>query len=151
MAVQHQLIHRPCSWVWDVLSDGSRYSSWVVGTRSSWEQQGRWPLVGSTLGYEVKLGPWSYEGRTVVRVHEPPHRLELEAMAGKGGSARIALEMRPWGDDTLVIIDEHPLRGKQGLPHNAAIDALVGLRHRGLLRRLRRVVESMGPRPRGDA
>ncbi|THA56526.1 SRPBCC family protein [Streptomyces sp. A1136] len=151
MAVQHRLIRRPPAWVWDVLKDGSRYADWVVGTEDSWEDEGHWPMEGATLGYRVKLGPVTYEGRTVVRVCEPPDRLELEAMAGKGGSARIAIEIKPWGRDTLVIIDEHPLRGRNGSFHNAAIDLLVQLRHRTMLGRLSRAVESKGARPDGES
>lgn len=108
-------------------------------------------MEGATIGYKVKVGPFTYEGRTVVRACEPPDRLELEAMAGKGGSARIALEIKPWGKDTLVIIDEHPLRGRNGSFHNAAIDLLVQLRHRSMLGRLARAVESKGARPDGDS
>ncbi|MFJ4776290.1 SRPBCC family protein [Streptomyces sp. NPDC088762] len=151
MAVLHRLVHRPPSGVWDVLSDGDRYADWVVGTYDSWEETPQWPREGATLGYTVKLGPLSYEGTTVVRVCEPQHRLELEAVAGKLGSARIAIELIPWGDETLVTIDEHPLRGRNGSVHTAAVDAILHLRHRGMLRRLARVVEGEGHGSRGDA
>ncbi|MBT2479750.1 SRPBCC family protein [Streptomyces sp. ISL-94] len=151
MAVMHRLVHRPPSDVWDVLSDGDRYAAWVVGTHDSWEKDPQWPREGAALGYRLKLGPWSYEGTTVVRICEPQRRLELEAMAGKAGSARIAIELRPWGKDTLVVIDEHPLRGRNGSVHSAAIDAFVHLRHRGVLRRLARVAESEGRGSRVDA
>ncbi|MFD0427969.1 hypothetical protein ACFQ60_06565 [Streptomyces zhihengii] len=77
----------------------------------------------------------------MVRVSEPPRRLELEAYSGPLGTARIAFELRPWGDDTLVIFDEHPLRGMGGAVHNAALDAVQQLRHRVLLRRFARTVE----------
>jgi uncharacterized protein YndB with AHSA1/START domain len=145
MAVRHQLIKRPPEAVWAVLEDASRYSDWVVGTSSSRHKDGDWPKTGSTLEYTVSLGPYTAEGETVVRLYEPPRCLELEAKSGALGTARIAIEVRPWGDETLVVVDEHPLRGPGGLLHNTLIDALLQLRHRAMLRRLADVVEREAP------
>ncbi|MEU7556678.1 SRPBCC family protein, partial [Streptomyces sp. NPDC044571] len=125
MAVQHRLVRCRPDRVWEVLRDGSRYADWVVGTHDSWEDDGRWPQEGAALRYRIKMGPWRYEGRTIVRAYEPPHRLELEAMAAGRVSARIAIEVRPWGEYTLIILDEHPLRGRGNNFHLAAIDAVA--------------------------
>lgn len=143
MAVWHQLIRRPPSAVWAVLEDGTRYGDWVVGTDRSYPRDDRWPRVGSMIDYAVRLGPWTVGGYTVVRRHEPPQWLELEVYSGPLGTARIAIELRSWGEDTLAIVDEHPLRGASGLLHNAALDALIQLRHRSMLGRLAGVVEAM--------
>jgi hypothetical protein len=77
-----------------------------------------------------------------VRRHEAPQWLELEAHAGPLGTARIALDIRPWGEKTLVILDEHPLCGFGGTIHNAALEPLLQIRHRSMLARLAEVVES---------
>ncbi|MGW0549030.1 SRPBCC family protein [Streptomyces sp. Wb2n-11] len=141
MAVRHHLIRRPPEAVWEVLADGSRYGDWVVGTAQSRPGKGDWPQVGATIEYTVNLGPWTVTGQTIVRRSEPPYELELEADSGPLGTARIAIEVRPWGDDALVILDEHPLRGVGGTLHNTALDALLQLRHRSMLGRLAKVVE----------
>jgi hypothetical protein len=60
---------------------------------------------------------------------------------GPLGTVRVAIEIRPWGPDTLVIVDEHPLRGPGGLLHNSLVDALIQVRHRSMLSRLAGVVE----------
>ncbi|MFB8352869.1 SRPBCC family protein [Streptomyces niveus] len=142
MAVQHRLIERPVADVWAVLADGSRYGDWVVGTSGSRPQEGAWPEVGSSITYTIRLGRWSVSGSTVVRRCEEPGVLELEADSGRLGTARIAVEVRPWGENALVIIDEHPLRGPGGLLHNTVVDALIQLRHRSMLARLAEVVEN---------
>ncbi|MEW2557200.1 SRPBCC family protein [Streptomyces zhihengii] len=142
MALRHRLVRRTPQQVWDVLADGDRFGTWVVGTSGSSERDGEWPAEGARITYTVRLGRWQADGRTVVRVSEPPRRLELEAYSGPLGTARIAFELRPWGDDTLVVFDEHPLRGPGGAVHNAALDAVQQLRHRVLLRRFARTVES---------
>ncbi|WP_328694921.1 SRPBCC family protein [Streptomyces sp. NBC_00342] len=142
MAVRHRLIESPVNDVWAVLADGRRYADWVVGTSESRPEDGEWPQVGSSITYTVRVGPWSVAGSTVVRRHEPPEVLELEVDSGWLGTARIALEVRPWGENTLVTIDEHPLRGPAGKLHNTAVDALIQLRHRSMLARLADTVET---------
>ncbi|MEU1019177.1 SRPBCC family protein [Streptomyces sp. NPDC005900] len=148
MAVRHQLVKSPPAKVWEVLEDPHRYADWVVGTHDSRPLDTKWPAVGSRLEYTVQVGPWKLAGHTVVRHLAKPDRLELEAYSGALGTARIAIEVRSWGAHTLVIVDEHPLQGPGGALHNAAIDALVQLRHRSMLSRLAEVVEE-GSRPHG--
>ncbi|MFF4566338.1 SRPBCC domain-containing protein [Streptomyces sp. NPDC001435] len=146
MAIRHQIIEQPPEAVWAVLEDPELFGEWVVGTSASWALDERWPQIDAALAYSVRLGPWSYEGRTVVRRTEPPRWLELEAESGRLGTARIAIEMRPWGGHTLVIVDEHPLRGLGGVLHAAPLDLLIQLRHRSMLPRLARTVERTSPK-----
>lgn len=145
MAVRHRLIERSVAEVWAVLADEGRYGDWVVGTSESRPREGTWPQVGSSITYTVRLGRWSASGSTTVRRCKEPGVLELEADSGWLGTARIAVEVRPWGENALVIVDEHPLRGPGGLLHNTAVDTLIQLRHRSMLARLAEVVESDAP------
>ncbi|MFJ1758372.1 SRPBCC family protein [Kitasatospora sp. NPDC088134] len=153
MAVRHQLIERSPEQVWSVLADPERFCDWVVGVADSAPGRGAWPEVGAALEYRLVLGPWRAGGHTVVRRSEPPLLLELEAYSGALGTARIAIEIRPWGErESLVIVDEHPLRGAAGTLHNAAADAFLQLRHRSMLKRLADLVERSAqaePRPAG--
>ncbi|WP_327287264.1 SRPBCC family protein [Streptomyces sp. NBC_01198] len=152
MAVRHHLIERSPQQVWSLLADPAHFSDWVVGVDGSEPGRGSWPAVGADLEYQVALGPWRGGGRTIVRRCEPPHLLELEADSGPLGTARIAIEVRPWGElDSLVLIDEHPLRGAAGSLHNLAVDAFLQLRHRSMLDRLADVVEKSTPRKPGGA
>ncbi|MFE2492344.1 SRPBCC family protein [Streptomyces mirabilis] len=141
MAIRHQVIERAPDAVWAVLADPKLYADWVVGTSASWPLDARWPQVDAALAYRVGLGPWTYEGRTVVRRVEPPRWLELEADSSRLGTARIAIEVRPWGGQALVLVDEHPLRGPGGAKHAAPLDLLIQLRHRSMLPRLAQTVE----------
>lgn len=150
MAVRHRLIRVSPASVWAVLADGTRYGEWVVGTSRSWPARGQWPQTGAEIRYEIRLGPRRLVNETVVRHCEEGVRLELEAHAGFLGTARIAVELRPWGEHCLVILDEHPLRGAGGKVHNAGLEALVQLRHRAMLARLARLCENVSsdaPRP----
>ncbi|WP_151769676.1 SRPBCC family protein [Streptomyces abyssomicinicus] len=141
MAKRHRLIRATPEEVWGILADGGRYADWVVGTARSRPVRGDWPEVGAAITYEIRLGPLRLHNETVVRRCLPGRELELEAKAGPLGTARIALELRSWGDDTLIIVDEHPLQGAGGKIHNVAVEALIQLRHREMLRRLEEVCE----------
>ncbi|MDF6017877.1 SRPBCC family protein [Streptomyces sp. JH34] len=144
MAVRHRLIKRSPEDVWEVLSDPERYGDWVVGTSRAEHDEGQWPRVGAALRYEIKVGPLTLHNRTVVRRSEPTAVLELEADSGPLGTARIAMELRPWGRHTLLIFDEHPLRGPGGALHNGLLDVAQQVRHRAMLGRLARVCEDAG-------
>ncbi|MFI8101116.1 SRPBCC family protein [Streptomyces sp. NPDC086023] len=145
MAVRHQLVEAPSDRVWAVLADPGLYGRWVVGPTGSRPVDGDWPDEGARLEYTVRLGPFSGSGVTTVRSADPGRLLELEADSGRLGTARIAIELRPWGANTLVIVDEHPLRGPGGALHSAPLDALLHVRNRRMLRRLADLVEE---RPR---
>ncbi|GHJ28376.1 SRPBCC family protein [Streptomyces hygroscopicus subsp. hygroscopicus] len=144
MAIRHRLIKTSPQTVWGVLADGSRYGEWVVGTSTSHPVRGDWPHKDAVIGYEVRLGPLRLANETVVRSCDEgdgAFAVELEAQAGFLGSARIAIELRPWGDHCLVIVDEHPLRGAGGALHNMGVEALIQVRHRAMLARLAKVCE----------
>jgi hypothetical protein len=81
-----------------------------------------------------------------VRAADPGRLLGLEADAGLLGTARIVLELSPWGEDTVVVLDEHPLRGAASWLHNPASDVLWLVRGEPMLRRLARLVEQRHPR-----
>ncbi|MFI8193787.1 SRPBCC family protein [Streptomyces sp. NPDC085946] len=142
MAVRHRLIKVSPQTVWTVLADGSRYAEWVPGTSESRPLRGQWPQEGSSITYMVRLGPARLTNETVVRRCEEGSVLELEAQAGPLGTARIAIELRRWGEHCLVIVDEHPLQGPGGLLHNVGAEAVIQLRHRAMLHRLARVCEA---------
>jgi hypothetical protein len=150
VAVRHRLIKVAPRTVWAVLADGSRYAEWVVGTSTSQPVRGHWPEVGAAIAYEIRLGPLSLGNETVVRRCEEGTVLELEARAGVLGTARIALELRPWGEHCLVLVDEHPLQGAGGVLHNAGVEALIQVRHRAMLARLDKVCQAQNRAERGS-
>ncbi|WP_435971519.1 SRPBCC family protein [Streptomyces sp. Qhu_M48] len=149
MATRHQLIRRPPDAVWAVLADPRLYGEWVIGPSESTPLDAAWPEVGSRIRYSVRFGPWSADGVTTVRHTVSGRELELEASFASLGTARIFLQLRPWGEETLVVCDEHPLRGLGGKLHNSVSEAAIQLRHRGMLARLAGLVERdrAGSRP----
>ncbi|MFD3731933.1 SRPBCC family protein [Streptomyces sp. NPDC058632] len=142
MAVRHRLIRTTPQTVWEALADGRRHADWVVGTSSSEPVRGQWPQLGSAIRYETRTGPLRLAGETVVRRCERGEALELEAWEGPLGTARIAVRLRPWGNECLVTVDRHPLRGADGGLRRAAAKALIQIRYGAMLARLAKACEA---------
>ena len=142
MAVRNVLIPYEPDAVWSVLADGSSYAEWVVGTKEIHSVDQNWPQVGSSLRFTAGLGRLSITDCTTSRLCVAGSRLELEARALPYGSVRISIEILPWGDESVVIIDEHPLRGPSPLLENPLVELGLTIRNRQMLRKLARAVES---------
>ncbi|MFJ1707379.1 SRPBCC family protein [Kitasatospora sp. NPDC088346] len=139
MARRQQFVECPPHAVWDVLADGHRYAEWVVGTQDIDHADPDWPNVGAALHYRAGLGPLTVNDSCTVRICEPGTRLELEAKADPFGAARIAFTLLPWGDNTLVLLDEHPLTGPGARLQGPPSELLLHLRNRRLLGNLARM------------
>ncbi|OEV04016.1 hypothetical protein AN219_37520 [Streptomyces nanshensis] len=125
--------------VWDLLCDGYRYGEWVTGTRQVLAADPHWPAVGARLRVRVGLGALTLDDTCVVRVCEPRRRLELEAKADPFGAARIAMNLVPWGEHTLFVLDWHPLRGPGTRMHGLPVNYLVAVRNGMMLTKLARI------------
>ena len=147
MAIRNALVEAPPSDVWAVLADGYSYDQWVVGTQNIRGVDPGWPHQGASLHFTAGVGPLRFEDRTTVRLYEPGKCLELEAQARPFGSVRISLRVLPWGDDSIVIMDEHPIRGPAWALENPVVELVLALRNRSSLRRLVNVITSRSTSP----
>ncbi|MGI5347375.1 SRPBCC family protein [Streptomyces sp. CA-250714] len=139
MARNRRLILSSPSEVWSLLSDGYRYGEWVTGTRQVLAADPHWPAVGARLRVRVGMGAMTLDDTCVVRISEPQRRLELEAKAEPFGAARIAMNLIPWGDHTLFVLDWHPLRGPGTRMHGLPVNYLVAVRNGMMLTKLARI------------
>ncbi len=130
--------------VWAVLADGWRYADWVLGTRAIRAVDVEWPARGSCLHYTVGYGPLAYRNRTTVAACVPERVLELEVHAGPAGTARVGLRLTPERDGTLVMLEEHPLRGPVAWLHTPLANLPYALRGHLMLRDLARLAEEPG-------
>lgn len=116
MAVHHHLIHRPPHAVGAVLADPTRFGEWVVGPARSTPLDRSWPEVAFRIRYSVRLGPWSADGATTVRHGETGRELELETSFKALGTARIFLQLRPWGEEPSSSATSTPARSGRRSP-----------------------------------
>jgi hypothetical protein len=145
VAVVNALVERRPEQVWDVLADGHAYADWVIGTTEIRAVDDGWPALGTAIHYTVGRGPLALRGTTTVRQLDTGRRLGLEADAGLLGSARIVIELSEWGEGTVIVIDEHPLRGPAYWLHSAVSEALLLVRGRPMVNQLAKVVERRHP------
>lgn len=145
MATRQILVDRPPEEVWAVLADGYSYVDWVVGTGQIRDVDEMWPEVGSSIHFTVGRPPLTIHDRTTVQLADPGRRLEMEAHAPPLGTARVVVELVPWGGRTVVVLDEHPLTGIGARLHSAFMEVLLHQRNRRMLRNLGRVVAERAP------
>lgn len=134
-----RLILSPPTRVWGLLSDGHRYGEWVSGTQQVIAADPHWPEVSARLRVRVGVGPLVLDDTCVVRICEPRRRLELEAKADPFGAVRIAMNLIPWGENTLFVLDWHPLRGPGTRMHGLPVDYIVSIRNGMMLTKLARI------------
>ncbi|MFC0602204.1 SRPBCC family protein [Streptomyces palmae] len=139
MARNRRLILSSPSRVWGLLADGHRYGEWVSGTQRVLAADPHWPEVGARLQVRVGLGPLVLDDTCVVRICDPLRRLELEAKADHFGAARIAMNVIPWGENTLLVLEWHPLRGPGIRMHGLPVDYIVSIRNGMMLTKLARI------------
>jgi hypothetical protein len=150
VARNRRLILSSPSEVWGLLSDGYRYGEWVTGTQQILAVDAHWPDVGARLRVRVGVGSLTLDDTCVVRICEPRRRLELEAKAGPFGAARIVMDLIPWGEHTLFVLDWHALRGPGTRMHGMPVDYLVAIRNGMMLTKLARIaVREHGGEPVG--
>lgn len=144
MAVTRTMVGVPPAIVWSVLADAGAYEHWVVGCREVRGVEGEWPEEGSCFHHTFMVGPVPIPDRTDVIECVPGRRLQLNARARPTGHARVGLELRACAGRTEVVMTEEPTDGLARLGDNPLGHALIHLRNRESLRRLRRLAETRG-------
>ncbi|MFC4125684.1 SRPBCC family protein [Nocardia rhizosphaerae] len=129
------------------LADGWLYASWVVGASHIGAVDPGWPAVGSRIHYRFGLWPVLISDTTVVRVVDPPHRLELEARLWSVGSAWIRLTLtEPEPGHTTIRMTERASGGPARLIPGPAQDVVFAARNQESLDRLAALIRARAQR-----
>jgi uncharacterized protein YndB with AHSA1/START domain len=98
--------------VFDVLSDGWSYASWVVGNAHVRAVDPDWPTPGSRIQHSVGAWPLLVRDVTTVRDMVPNRLLELDFRLGWLGGGTVRVDLRPDGlRHTVVKLSEWFERG----------------------------------------
>jgi uncharacterized protein YndB with AHSA1/START domain len=127
--------------VFAVLSDGWKYTNWVVGTSHMRAVSGDWPAQGAKLFHSAGAWPLMTRDETEVRSVEPGRRLVLEAHGGPLGSAVIDMELDDEGSGCRLTLREEPIAGPGKWLHNPLAEALLHRRNTESLARLAALCE----------
>jgi short-subunit dehydrogenase len=132
----------PAEAVWEVLSDGWLYASWVVGASRVRDVDGDWPAAGTRLHHSVGLWPALLSDSTEVEVSEPPYHLVLTPHGKALGSARVDITIVPDGAQSCTVtIAEDAVSGLGKLIPMPARQVMVLPRNQEALRRLALLAE----------
>jgi hypothetical protein len=127
--------------VFGVLSDGWKYSNWVVGTSHMRAVEDAWPAVGSKLYHASGAWPLVTRDETEVAAVEADRKLALTARGGPFGTAHIVIELEDDGAGCRVTMRETPAAGPGRWLHNPITEALLTRRNTEALARLAAVAE----------
>lgn len=140
--------------VFDVLSDGWSYATWVVGAARIREVDRDWPQAGARIHHSVGAWPLLISDTTVVEAVDEPRMLQLRARAWPTGEGRIVIRCEPDAAGTLVTIEEWAVSGPANVIPQPVLDPALHARNVEALRRLAYLAESRARRhddSRGDS
>lgn len=135
MALTVRWIPVPPEAVFEVLSDGWLYASWVVGASQIRDVSPNWPERGSRIHHSVGAWPLLIHDRTEVVEADAPRRLVLRAHAWPAGAAIVDLRLERGETGTLVSMHEHPVAGPARL-FRRVLDPALHVRNAESLKRL---------------
>lgn len=141
-AVITRVVDVPAEAVWDVLSDGWLYATWVVGASRIRDVDQEWPATESRIHHSVGMWPALIDDSTSVLSSVPDRELVLRARAWPAGEAivRISLES-PDPGRTAISIAEDVVGGPARVVPQPVRQLLIGPRNRETLLRLSLLAE----------
>ncbi|MGB3731888.1 SRPBCC family protein [Microbacterium sp.] len=127
--------------VFDVLADGWLYPTWVVGAWRMRDVDEDWPRVGAGLHHSVGVWPALINDETVVEDYQHPRAMVMRAKGWPVGEARVTIQVRPRGTETIVRMQEEATAGPARLVPRAVMDVLLYWRNAETLHRLAYLAE----------
>ncbi len=128
--------------VFDVLSDGWTYATWVVGAARIRKVDEGFPAHGTKIHHSVGLWPVLISDNTEVEKVEPPHEIQLRVRAWPTGEGQVNIICEPEGNQTKVTIVETAVSGPAKLIPKQIEDAILKVRNIETLKRLAYLAES---------
>jgi hypothetical protein len=127
--------------VFDVLSDGWSYATWVVGAARIRRVDEGFPARATKVHHSIGLWPLLLSDDTEVEEFDPPRKAQLLARAWPGGEARVVLTCEPVAGGTQVTMRERVVNGPASLIPRFAQDVLLRARNKESLMRLAYLAE----------
>lgn len=128
--------------VFDVLSDGWSYATWVVGASRIRAVEKNFPAVGSRVHHSVGVWPLLIDDDTEVEAVAEPSMIQLRVKAWPTGEGRVTITCHAQGDQTEVVMEETAVSGPAKLIPAPAEEAMLKVRNAETLRRLSYLAES---------
>ena len=128
--------------VFDVLSDGWTYATWVVGAARIRDVEKDFPAAGSSIHHSVGAWPVLLSDSTSVEQADPPREITLRVRAWPAGEGLVHIMLKPAGLGTEVTMEEQAVRGPATLLPKPLQDVILHARNVESLARLAYLAES---------
>ncbi len=127
--------------VFQVLEEPDKFGDWVVGSKEIRDADANWPEQGSKFHHTIGIGPLELKDNTEVEQVERDRHLVMRTKTRPAGVQRVALELEPDGEGTLVTMRERPISPGLSKLFNVPADLLLRGRNAESLRRLKELAE----------
>ena len=135
-------VDAPAQAVWDVLSDGWSYATWVVGASRVRGVDPQWPAQDARIHHSFGVWPLLINDTTVVLRSSEPTELVLTARGWPAGEAKVALEILPRGEQACTVtIEEDAISGPLTVIPKRLRQLAIGPRNVEALKRLAYLAE----------
>lgn len=138
--VRHRIAAAPEK-VWQALTDGWVYPTWVVGATRMREVDAGWPSPGSKLHHSVGVWPLVINDFTESLDWVEGERLVLRAHGWPAGAAEVEVTLEERNGGTEVTMREDAIAGPGTLVPRPVRQAFTVIRNRESLRRLAFIAE----------
>ncbi|GAB2968102.1 SRPBCC family protein [Frigoribacterium salinisoli] len=122
--------------VFDILSDGWIFPSWVVGASRIRDVELDWPGVGAKIHHSFGIWPAVVDDSTSLEEWDPPRRAVLLARGWPLGEARVTIDVQDRAGGCLVRLREDAVSGPGALVPRPVADLALRLRNHEALQRL---------------
>ncbi|KPG88460.1 SRPBCC family protein [Frigoribacterium sp. RIT-PI-h] len=136
MSTTHRFIEASPHDVFDVLSDGWLFPSWVVGSARIREVDLTWPSVEATIHHSFGVWPLVIDDVTTILEWDPPVRAVFHAKGWPMGEARVEIDVRNRMGGCFVTMTEYAVAGPGRLVPKPLMDPPLHWRNKEALQRL---------------
>lgn len=127
--------------VFDVLSDGWDFATWVVGAARIRDVDVAWPEPGSRIHHSVGSWPFLVSDTTEVLECERPELLRLRVRAWPSGEGEVDLHLEPQEEGCEVTMVERAVGGPVSAFPQPLLDPVLHARNVEALLRLDYLVQ----------
>jgi len=136
MSVVHRFLEASPRDVFDVLSDGWLFPSWVVGASRIRDVEREWPQPGAKIHHSFGVWPLVIDDSTTLLEWDAPRRAVFLARGWPAGEARVGIDVSDRAGGCYVTMTEEAVSGPGSLLPDAVLDVPLTWRNHEALRRL---------------
>ncbi|WP_165070346.1 SRPBCC family protein [Marisediminicola senii] len=141
MATNYRMMACAPEDLFNVLTDGWLFPSWVVGAARIRDVDESWPAEGSKLYHSFGMWPMLLDDTTTLEEWDAPHHVKLRARGWPMGEAFVQIDVKPRGEGCIVRMIEDAILGPGRIVPQFMRDPMIHMRNTETLHRLAYMAE----------